>query len=154
AGHVDAQFPPTTPAPAAPAADAPTATRATPEGPVLPAAETGMVRTNRLSGHMSPKAVVASGHRLVFAQNMMYTHTISAFRAHTTLADPIPDSVDLSSFGVSGHPGQSKGSPVEAAFTADGHYAYVSNYSMYGANWGPEGDDECTPKSGYDDSFL
>ena len=119
-----------------------------------PSAETGMSRTARLSGDMSPKSVVASGHGLVFAQNMMYTHTMSVFKADGTLAATIPDSVNLEQFGIAGHPGTSKGAPVEAAFTSDGRYAYVSNYSMYGNGFGPEGDDDCTPSSGYDDSFL
>jgi YVTN family beta-propeller protein len=59
----------------------------------------------------------------------------------------IPDSVDMSKFGYTGHPGLSKGAPVEAAFTPDARYAYVSNYSMYGAGFGPEGSDTCTPAS-------
>ena len=41
---------------------------------------------------------------------------------------------------------------MEAAFSPDGKYAYVSNYSMYGEDFGPEGDDECTPSSGYDEA--
>jgi DNA-binding beta-propeller fold protein YncE len=45
-------------------------------------------------------------------------------------------------------------SPVEAAFSPDGRYAYVSNYSMYGQGFGPEGSDSCTPSSGYDESFV
>ena len=43
---------------------------------------------------------------------------------------------------------------MEAAFTKDGRYGYVSNYSMYGAGFGPEGADSCTPASGYDPSYL
>ena len=39
------------------------------------------------------------------------------------------------------------GAPVEAAFTPDAKYAYVSNYSMYGVGQGPEGSDTCTPES-------
>ncbi len=59
----------------------------------------------------------------------------------------IPDTVDLSQFGIAGHPGVTHGAPVEAAFTPDAKYAYVSNYSMYGAGQGPEGSDTCTPQS-------
>jgi YVTN family beta-propeller protein len=36
---------------------------------------------------------------------------------------------------------------VEAAFTPDARYVYVSNYSMYGPGQGPEGSDTCTPAS-------
>ncbi len=110
---------------------------------------------DRITGDLSPKSVVASGTGLVFAQNMMYTHTVSVFNAgDLSLAKTISDSVDLSAFGVDGHPGTSQGAPVEAAFTSDGAYAYVSNYSMYGENFGPEGSDECEPDDGYDDSFV
>jgi YVTN family beta-propeller protein len=53
----------------------------------------------------------------------------------------------MAAFGFPGHPGLTKGAPVEAAFTPDARYAYVSNYSMYGAGMGPEGSDTCTPAS-------
>ncbi len=59
----------------------------------------------------------------------------------------IPDTVDMSQFGFPGHPGITHGAPVEAAFTPDAKYAYVSNYSMYGTGFGPEGNDNCTPSS-------
>ena len=43
---------------------------------------------------------------------------------------------------------------MEAAFAPDGRHAYVSNYSMYGPGFGPEGSDVCSPASGYDRSFV
>jgi YVTN family beta-propeller protein len=113
-----------------------------------------MAQAYRITGDISPKSVVASGHGLVIAQNMMYTHSVTAYRATGELAATIPDAVDLAAFGIDGHPGTSRGAPVEAAFTSDGRFAYVSNYSMYGTGFGPEGTDSCTPDSGYDDSFL
>jgi YVTN family beta-propeller protein len=85
---------------------------------------------------------------------MMYRHTMTVYSTAGTLLATIPDSVDLSKFGVAGHPGISKGAPVEAAFSADGRDVYVSNYSMYGVGFGPEGTDTCTPASGYDDSYV
>ena len=120
----------------------------------MAAATTVMRRTQRITGDISPKSVVASPFGLVLAQNMMYTHTVTAYRPDGALAATIPDGVDLASFGVTGHPGTSQGAPVEAAFTSDGHHAYVSNYSMYGVGFGPEGHDSCTPSSGYDDSYT
>ena len=75
---------------------------------------------------------------------MMYTHTITAYRPDGELDATIDDAVDLSRFGIDGHPGTSRGAPVEAAFTSDGAHVYVSNYSMYGAGFGPEGLDSCT----------
>ncbi|MGZ4665010.1 MAG: YncE family protein [Frankiaceae bacterium] len=104
--------------------------------------------------HLSSKSVVASGTGLFFAQNMMYEHTISVFDGTGALVRTIPDSVDLAKFGVSAHPGISRGAPVEAAFSPDRRFAYVSNYSMYGAGFGPEGQDSCSPSSGYSDSYL
>jgi YVTN family beta-propeller protein len=62
--------------------------------------------------------------------------------------------VRLADFGYTGYAGTQQGAPVEAAFSPDGKYAYVSNYSMYGEGFGPEGDDACTPSSGYDRSFV
>lgn len=114
-----------------------------------------LARTRSIGGRISPKSVDANGAGLVFAQNMMYTHSVTVYDARTgELKATIPDSVDLSKFGVGGHPGISKGAPVEAAFTRDGRDAYVTNYSMYGTNWGPEGSDSCRGPAGYDPSFV
>lgn len=107
-----------------------------------------------VGGTISPKSVDASGQGLVFAQNMMYQHSITVYSSAGDLVTTIPDSVDLGRFGVAGHPGISRGAPVEAAFTPDGRDVYVSNYSMYGAGFGPEGTDTCSPSSGYNDSFV
>ncbi len=132
--------------------EAPTTTST---APPIPSDQTKMVRRQRITGGITPKSVVASKQGVVIAQNMMYSHTVTAYNAADgALLATIPDSVDLTAYGFAGHPGLSKGAPVEAAFTADGKHAYVSNYSMYGAGFGPEGDDGCTPRSGYDDSFV
>ena len=66
----------------------------------------------------------------------------------------ISDAVRLARLGHPEYPGVTRGAPVEAAFSSDGRYAYVSNYSMYGAGFGPEGSDTCSPSSGYDRSFV
>ncbi len=107
-----------------------------------------------ISGHISPKSVVASGRGVVTAQNMMYTHTISVYGADGTLRTTIPDTVDLAALGDPTHTGTFRGAPVEAAFTPDGRYEYVSNYSMYGPGFGPEGSDSCGPVNSYDDSYV
>jgi YVTN family beta-propeller protein len=111
-----------------------------------------------IGGHISPKSVASSDTGLVFAQNMMYTHTITVYDSQGRLVKTIPDTVEMSRFGIPGHPGITHGAPVEAAFTPDARYAYVSNYSMYGSGFGPEGSDDCTPESaraaGDTDSYV
>jgi YVTN family beta-propeller protein len=124
------------------------------QGKPGPSDKTAMVRILRLTGDLTPKSVVASKQGLVFAQNMMYTHTVAAFRADGARLTSIDDSVDLAKFGIRGHAGISKGSPVETAFTPDGRYAWVSNYSMYGNGYGPEGLDTCTKGDGTSPSTV
>lgn len=119
-----------------------------------PSSATALVLRERISGDISPKSVAASGHGLVSAQNMMYTHTVTFYDGDGSLASTMSDAVELAEFGIDGHPGTSRGAPVEAAFTPDGRHAYISNYSMYGEGFGPEGVDACTPESGTDDSFV
>ena len=116
-----------------------------PPGP--PADQRHMVLVRTIGGHISPKSVDASDTGLVFAQNMMYTHTVTVYDSAGNLVKTIPDTVDMSLFGYPGHPGITHGAPVEAAFTPNARYVYVSNYSMYGVGMGPEGNDDCTPAS-------
>ncbi len=132
----------------------PTPSPAEPQGPPGPSARTSLVRTLRLTADLTPKSVVASAQGLVFAQNMMYRHTVTAFRADGALVRTIDDSVDLAKFGVDGHAGTTQGSPVEMAFTPDGRHAWVSNYSMYGKGFGPEGLDTCTKGDGTSSSTV
>lgn len=123
-------------------------------GKAAASADSTMVRVQRLTGGLTPKSVVASPSGQVFAQNMMYTHTVSAFTADGALHKTISDAVDLSDFGIKDHPGTSKGAPVEMAFSPDGKTAWVSNYSMYGQGFEPEGKDACTGPQGISDSYL
>jgi YVTN family beta-propeller protein len=107
------------------------------------------------TGPLSPKSVVASGTGVVYAQNMIYNHSVTAFDADGNFVATIPDSVDLARFGITGFPpGTVQGGPVELAFSADGTKAYTSNYSMYGPGFGHQGDDACSPSSGIDPSFV
>ena len=122
---------------------APTTTA--PAGPPTDQRRLSLLKT--IGGAISPKSVDASQTGLVFAQNMMYRHTVTVYDSSGTFVKTIPDTVDMSLFGISGHPGTTHGAPVEAAFTPGGRYAYVSNYSMYGSGFGPEGVDTCTPSS-------
>ena len=107
-----------------------------------------------IGGPISPKSVDATGNGLVFAQNMMYRHTMTVYRSNGKLRRTIPDSVVLSRFGIGGHPGVSQGAPVEAAVTPDRTSMWVSNYSMFGAGFGPEGSDTCSASTGYDEGYT
>jgi DNA-binding beta-propeller fold protein YncE len=127
-----------------------------PPGPPSNQRRLSLLKT--IGGHISPKSVDSSDTGLVFAQNMMYTHTVTVYNRHGSLVKTIPDTVEMSHFGIPGHPGITHGAPVEAAFTPDASYVYVSNYSMYGSGFGPEGSDDCTPASakaaGDTDSYI
>lgn len=121
----------------------------------LPSDTTAMESVDYLTGGMTPKSVMSSDHGLMIANNMMYSHTSTVFDSVTReQVAVLDDALDLSEFGVEGHPGVSQGSPVEAVWTADGRYAYVSQYTMYGENFGVQGFDACTQDSGVGPSFL
>jgi YVTN family beta-propeller protein len=126
-------------------APAPTTTpfKRIPSGP--PSDKRRLYLIDTIGGDISPKSVDASDTGRVFAQNMMYRHSVTVYDSAGNLVKTIPDTVDMSQFGFPGHPGVTHGAPVEAAFTPDARYAYVSNYSMYGTGFGPEGSDTCTP---------
>jgi YVTN family beta-propeller protein len=110
-------------------------------------------RVDRITGGLTPKSVVASGHGLVVAQNMIYTHTVSAFSSSGDLLATIDDRITPSDWGL---PGDSavEGGPVEAAFSKDGSQLWVSNYSMYGPGFDSPGGDTCNPDQDLDHSYL
>ncbi len=101
---------------------------------------------------LQPKSIVASGNGLFFAQNMMYRHNVAIYDTTGAKVATIPDEVDLAAFGVPGG-AVVQGSPVEAAFTPDGKYVYVSNYKMFGPGYNPVADDGCN-EGDWDDSFV
>lgn len=105
--------------------------------------------------NLQPKSIVHSGTGLFFAQNMMYRHNISVFDRQSKLVATIDDKVDLNDLGVEvvGRSSVVRGSPVEAAFSPDAKYAYVSNYAMYGTGWDPSAIDTCQGKD-RDQSFV
>ncbi len=108
----------------------------------------------RIGGDFAPKSVVASGTGLYLAQNMMYRHTVSVLDHTKQLITTIDDSVDLRGFGFDASGDVYRGSPVEAAFTSDGSFAFVSNYRMYGPGYDPQaGSDTCGKDQGQD-SFV
>lgn len=123
--------------------------------PAIPSAQSRMAKIDYLTGDITPKSVVASGAGLVIANNMMYSHTSTVYDSRTReLVETLDDGLDLADFGLEGHPGTSQGAPVEAAWTDDGRYAYVSQYTMYGEGFGKSGFDDCSPDSGVGASLL
>lgn len=112
-----------------------------------------MSQARVIRGAITPKSVVASGDGQVFAQNMMYSHTITVYDVGGELKKTIPDTVDLSEAGLPSHPGVVQGAPVEVAFSPDRRFAYVSNYSMFGPGFAKPGDDVCSPGK-FDNSYL
>ena len=117
--------------------------------------QTKMVLVKTITGGISPKSVTSSGMGLVSAQNMMYTHSVTIYDGKTQqLIKRVSDSVKLRDFGYTQYSGTYKGSPVEGTFSPDGKYLYVTNYAIYGAGFGEEGTDVCSPASDIDPSFV
>ena len=108
----------------------------------------------RITGNLAPKSVVASDTGLYFAQNMMYRHTISVFDADKQLVKTLKDSVDLKAFGFEASGDSYQGAPVEAVFTSDGSYVFVSNYRMYGPGYDPRAGGDVCEKDRGEESFV
>src|SRR5205814_5806381 len=88
--------------------------------PAVPTIDRPLRLERTITGAISPKSVVATGTGLVFAQNMMYRHTMAVYDEAGSLVKTIPDGVDLTHFGYEGHAGVSQGAPVEGAVRPDG----------------------------------
>ncbi len=110
--------------------------------------ELALEQIDRLTADLASKSVVASGTGYFFAQNMMYRHTITVFGSEEQLVATIPVTVDLAAFGIDIPSGSYQGAPVEAAFSPDGRYGYVSNYQMYGPGFGGGAGDNCNRGEG------
>lgn len=110
-----------------------------------------------ITGSISPKSVVHNGNGVFFAQNMMYRHTVTVYdRSYEKIAT-IKDAVTPSKFGFKHYDFKVKGGPVECAFSHNGKYAWVSNYSMSGGDstqFINPGCDNCSGTGKYDSSFL
>jgi YVTN family beta-propeller protein len=141
-------------APATSRRPAPAPTTTTTRPPARPSPQRRMRLAKTIHGNLSPKSVVASGDGHVIAQNMMYRHTITVYDRSYRLVKTISDRVDLEALGGPAADGPVRGAPVEAAFSPDARYAYVSNYSMYGPSYTREGSDSCSPASAIDPSFV
>lgn len=92
---------------------------------------------DRITGDITPKSVVASSTGTVIANNMMYSHSSTLYDAETLeLTSTVDDTVDLAEFGYPERAGATEGAPVEAVFSPDGKYAYVSQYRLQGPGAG------------------
>ena len=139
-----------------PAANVPATTTTAPAGPpnTTPSDQRKLTKVTTITeAHLTPKSVVASQAGLFFAQNMIYSHTINVYDRTYALVKSIPDSVTLADWGFDGHPGVSKGGPVELAVNPDGTKAYATNYQMYGSGFDNPGDDKCAKKT-WDHSYA
>ncbi|ATG52919.1 hypothetical protein CFK38_16360 [Brachybacterium vulturis] len=112
--------------------------------PGEPSNLTRLVHLDRITGDITPKSVVASPTGTVIANNMMYSHSSTLYDAETLeLTDTVVDEVDLSEHGYPERAGITQGAPVEAVFSPDGKYAYVSQYRLQGPGAGEVAHDDC-----------
>jgi len=85
---------------------------------------------------------------------MMYRHTVTFYDSNGDLVETLDDKVKLQDFGYKKYNGtEYLGGPVEACFSKDKKYLWVSNYSMIGKGFNKEGCDGCEGKH-YDPGFL
>ena len=85
---------------------------------------------------------------------MMYRHSVTVYDKSGNLLAKISDEVDLKSLGHLEYKGESYlGGPVEACFSDNGNYLWVSNYNMIGNGFDNPGCDVCNGK-GYDPGFV
>ncbi len=110
-----------------------------------------LVLQKTISGGITPKSIVHNHNGLFFAQNMIYMHNVTVYDENYELVKKINDRVNLEQYGYSG--GSVKGGPVEVAFSHNGAYAWVSNYTMEGSSYTNPGCDNCSGTS-FDKGFL
>lgn len=110
-----------------------------------------MVLQQTISGGITPKSIVSNGHGLYFAQNMIYMHHVTVYDDNFNLKKKLSDRVNLNKYGFD--KGSAKGGPVEVAFSHDGKYAWVSNYTMEGDSFPNPGCDNCHGPN-YDHSYV
>ena len=98
----------------------------------------------------------SSQHGLFFVQNEVFRHTTTVYDRRFRKLKTIKDSVRLADFGFSKYPRRVRGGPVEAAFTPDGRYAWVTQRAMYGPGFTkpPPQLGVCAPSDGYDRGFV
>jgi DNA-binding beta-propeller fold protein YncE len=92
-------------------------------------AHSQIIKKHEIRDGISPKSIVSSGTGLFSAQNMMYRHTVTIYNKDGERLAKIKDGVNLKKYGFTDYQkGNYLGGPVEAVFTKDGNYLWVSNY--------------------------
>lgn len=93
-------------------------------------------------GDITPKSVVSNNHGLMITNNMMYSHNVTLFDVETRKpVVELSDTIDADEYELEGLTGQVSGAPVEAVWTKDGKYAYVSQYNV--TDHGATAEDNC-----------
>lgn len=107
-----------------------------------------------ITGSITPKSIIYAGNGYFFAQNMMYSHKITVYDRNYTLVKTIDDQVELTALGFPEYKGTYQGAPVEAAFSDNGRYVWVTNYQMSGDGFDHPGFDACGSGGDFDNSFV
>ena len=107
-------------------------------------------------GANTPKSVESSQHGLFFVQNNVFRHTMTVYDRRGRRVKTIQDAIRPSVYGYSKFRKLVRGGPVEAAFTPDGRYAWVTQRAMYGPGFRkpPPQLGVCSPADGYDRGFV
>ena len=105
-------------------------------------------------GNITPKSITSDGNGRFYAQNMMYSHTITVYDRSFKLVKTISDKIDLADYGFSEYDSTVSGSPVEATASHNGKYLWVTNYQMFGDGFDSPGSDRCKMSKDYDSSFV
>ncbi|GAB3845526.1 beta-propeller fold lactonase family protein [Nesterenkonia populi] len=89
-----------------------------------------------------PKSVVSNGRGLAIANNMIYRNSSTLYDTEEReLVQELDATLSPADFGVDGYPDEVTGAPVEAVWTEDGEYAYVSQYRF--RDYGADAYDDC-----------
>lgn len=107
-----------------------------------PMIERRLTLFRRELGELSPKSIVASPSGDVFAQNMIYNHSVTVFDQDGNRVADISDRVSRALLGLPGK-GFVRGAPVEAALSRDGASLFVSNYYLLGTGFPGNVTDKC-----------
>lgn len=123
--------------------------------PQFPASNTTGLKPLTTVEHpdLQPKSVVSNQHGQVITNNMMYRHNVMLFDvASRKPVVTLSDTVDADKFELEGYSGKISGSPVEAVWTKDGRFAYVSQYQV--ADHGATAEDNCSNGSAIAPAFV